>query len=676
MSKLDAILSRVSRSHCWIKSDTGPRHLKEALDDEKVKAHLAGFNTYGACPINPGESITRLAVLDLDSHKGETSWDAMKDVAREIKKTASLLGLNATAFRSNGGKGIHLYFVWDTPQDAYSVRSLLATILDSNGYKSGTGGVINHEIEIFPKQNSVASDKSGSMFVLPYNGKKGDLLSTEGWIISDPVTTIPQEKKDERLAGTRTTEGSAVNAAGDEGSLGGIKELLDAIPDGAAELESYEPWRNVAFAIHDATSGSDAGLALFDAFSQRSVEQYSHDAVLAVWASAGKRDAESVITLGTLRHAARQYGWGQASVDDFDVLPETSLPIEGGKDSADHHAAKPRFADLSLREFTSRSGGSWYVPGVVPVAELFVIFGESSSGKTFFSFDLAAAISRGVEWRGLTCKQARVLYVAAEGQRGLQRRVEAFCLAHNLSLEDLAITIVPAAPDLRKEDDVVALIETVRARGPCGLIFIDTLAQVMAGGDENSSADVGLVLKHCRGLAQKTGAMVVLIHHSGKDATKGARGHSSLRAAADGMIEVTRSGDVRCATVYKQKDGDDGLEMGFKLDVVQLPPDAEGMPVTSCVVNHIDGPVQRPKKRVALGALQMQIMNKLAELELGGAVPYAELFEAVMAETMYDSGNPRGLEHARRHITRAMQSLADGERITSQGGFLRTHESS
>lgn len=674
MSKLDAILSRVSRSHCWIKSDTGPKHLREPLDDEKIKAHLAGHKTYGACPITPGENTTRLALLDLDSHRGETPWDTMKETAREIKKTAALIGLNATAFRSSGGQGIHLIFLWEHPQDAHSVRVALATILESCGLKSGIGGISKSLVEVFPKQNSVAADKFGSMFVLPLNGSKGELLSTDPWALSEPVTTITQEKKDERSPdpGTSTTASSAA-------SLGGIKELLDAIPAGAAELESYEPWRNVAFAIHDATSGSDAGLALFDAFSQRSVDQYSHDAVLAVWASAGKRDAAAVITLGTLRHAARQYGWGQASVEDFDVLPGEPRAVESGTDGADNHAAKPRFADLTLREFTSRSGGSWYVPGVVPVAELFVIFGESSSGKTFFSFDLAAAISRGVEWRGLKCKQARVLYVAAEGQRGLQRRVEAFCLAHNLSLEDLAITIVPAAPDLRKEDDVVALIETVRARGPCGLIFIDTLAQVMAGGDENSSADVGLVLKHCRGLAQKTGAMVVLIHHSGKDATKGARGHSSLRAAADGMIEVTRSGDVRCATVYKQKDGDDGQEMGFKLDVVQLPPDAEGMPVTSCVVNHIDGPVQRPKKRVALGALQMQIMNKLAELELGGAVPYAELFEAVMADTMYDSSNPRGLEHARRHITRAMQSLADGERITTKNGFLssdRTHESS
>ena len=53
-------------------------------------------------------------------------------------------------------------------------------------------------------------------------------------------------------------------------------------------------------------------------------------------------------------------------------------------------------------------------------------------------------------------------------------------------------------------------------------------------------------------------APLALVHHSGKDASKGARGWSGLRGAADVELEVWRIGDARALKVTKQKDGDEG----------------------------------------------------------------------------------------------------------------------
>ena len=74
------------------------------------------------------------------------------------------------------------------------------------------------------------------------------------------------------------------------------------------------------------------------------------------------------------------------------------------------------------------------------------------------------------------------------------------------------------------------------------------------------------------------------MHHTGKDATKGLRGHSSLFAALDAAVEVSRDGERREWKVAKSKDGQDGDAHPFKLQIEMLGTDDYGDAVTSCVV--------------------------------------------------------------------------------------------
>lgn len=167
---LAPVLERVCRSHCWIATPEGPRHLREPLDDFKIQAHLQGIHKYGACPITPGTSTTRIGLLDLDSHNGESTREQMIATALDLIEMAKHGGLEAVPFRSSGGKGIHLFFLWDTPQDAYSVRIALRGVLEASGFKDGTAGVAAKSAEVFPKQSRVEADKFGSMFWLPFAG--------------------------------------------------------------------------------------------------------------------------------------------------------------------------------------------------------------------------------------------------------------------------------------------------------------------------------------------------------------------------------------------------------------------------------------------------------------------------------------------------------------------------
>lgn len=171
VAALMPLVERLHRGHCWIKTADGPRRISEPLNDFKIAEHVAGRKAYGACPIAPGESTCRVACLDLDSHKGETPWPQMLKIAGEFTYWLQQIGYEPIKFRSSGGLGIHIYLLWDEPQDAYSVRSALTSMLEAFGYKPGAGGVAKKQIEIFPKQDSVPADGFGSMFILPGSGK-------------------------------------------------------------------------------------------------------------------------------------------------------------------------------------------------------------------------------------------------------------------------------------------------------------------------------------------------------------------------------------------------------------------------------------------------------------------------------------------------------------------------
>ncbi|MPY72009.1 MAG: hypothetical protein GEU92_18250 [Alphaproteobacteria bacterium] len=81
-----------------------------------------------------------------------------------------------------------------------------------------------------------------------------------------------------------------------------------------------------------------------------------------------------------------------------------------------------------------------------------------------------------------------------------------------------------------------------------------------------------------------------MVHHAGKDDARGARGHSSLRAATDTEISIKRaeSGEFSIASIDKQRDGASGDKLPFELKEVQLGTDQDGDQITTAVVAHRD----------------------------------------------------------------------------------------
>lgn len=249
-----------------------------------------------------------------------------------------------------------------------------------------------------------------------------------------------------------------------------------------------------------------------------------------------------------------------------------------------------------------------FVQGLLVEKSSAVLYGESNSGKTFLATDLALHVAAGLDWHGRRVEPGGVLYLALEGGDGFRNRVAAWRAEHAPG-RPVYFAAVPSQVNLLDPDaDTPRVIDAAsKAAERMGvkikLIVVDTLARAMAGGNENASEDMGALVTNMDTIRDETGAMVLFIHHSGKDAAKGARGHSSLRAAIDTEIEVVaeEGSEVRSATVVKQRDMRKGDVISFTLEIVDIGKNRHGEMVTTCLVRASERAAKAPKRVTLTG---------------------------------------------------------------------------
>jgi hypothetical protein len=476
-------------------------------------------------------------------------------------------------------------------------------------------------------------------------------------LLGNADTIAPLNDDVHQLHSARFTRKSEPLETGTSGEPAGltlaqIQQCLEALP---TDLH-YDDWVMVGMAIHCETQGQ--GFEIWEEWSTHSSKYSNREYNEERWRSFGKGNGNQV-TGRSLVHLANEHGArislnAPASPEEFESLVE---------DVSSTHTPDqlPRFHFEPVHTFSSTRALPWIIKGVLPKAGLGVVYGASGSGKSFAVLDMGMAIARGVEWRGKRVRQGRVAYIAAEGADGFRKRLAAYAKHNDIDLATVPMTVLNGAPNLLEKQDAVDVAKGIKASGGADLIVIDTFAQTTPGANENAGEDVGKALGYCKRIHEVTGAMVLLIHHSGKDATKGARGWSGLRAAADAEIEVVREATGRYLRLTKSKDGEDGLEWGFDLEVVQVDVDEDLEPVTSCVVIEAQMPVigAGPAKR--LGPVEKvvnDVIQEFAQAQTEGIEVGPVLAEAVKRmEPPADGKRDSRKQRARR----ALEALTNGD---------------
>lgn len=264
------------------------------------------------------------------------------------------------------------------------------------------------------------------------------------------------------------------------------------------------------------------------------------------------------------------------------------------------------------------------IEGLLTVGGLSSMNGQPNAGKSYIAGHAALCVAAGRPWLGRRTMRGPVLYLAAEGAASVRARWQADRQHFGHQLGDIAL----AARTLNMLDpspDVDALIATAQAMEaevgqPVRLIVVDTVARVMAGGDENTAVDMGRLIGAADRVRQALPEVhVMLIHHMGKDLSKGARGHSSLRAALDTEIEVTVDEPTKThyAKVTKQRDlASKGETFACKFVPVVLGVDQWGNDITACAVEPSEVGVGTPAPK-RLTASQLAVMSYLSGQDQG-----------------------------------------------------------
>jgi len=317
-----------------------------------------------------------------------------------------------------------------------------------------------------------------------------------------------------------------------------------------------------------------------------------------------------------------------------------------------------------------------FVQDTLTEGSMSVIYGESNCGKTFFSSDLAFHIVEGKEWRNKRVEQGGALYVSMEGAHGLNNRIAAYKKETGAKLNDLLVmpcTVDFIDPEGNINEFAEILNNVIEDVGDLKIIFIDTLARAVGGGDENSGQDMGMLVRHADAIRALTKAHICFIHHSGKDKARGARGHSSLRAAVDTEIEISREegDDFSNVKFAKQRDMEMEDDIQFSLKRVVLGENRHGDEVTSCIVQPV---IKKTKEKGArLTSTQLFIYNNLVRAvtdygqykQVNGTtlkvVSYDEL-----REVMEENGFKEFMETKNKTTAQQVKSTTQAARLALQ----------
>jgi hypothetical protein len=592
-----------------------PNGYKNAVTDPDAARRL--FRTPGAALIGvPTGPEADLAVVDLDVKNGGAGLEWLAANEARLPRTRR--------HRTRSG-GLHLIFRYPAGRRVRNSVSKLAPGVDIRG----AGGYI-----IVPPSTGYEIADDAMPAVMP------------GWLIEllDPpqvVRPVPQMPRGNLGSADGTPYGLGAldrECAAVAGAPPGTQEVT--LNNAGLKLGALVAGQELARAVA-VSSLVGAGLQMAAAAGERS---WSTDEVRrkVERAVADGMAAPRTAPIREVRHTVRiEFGSPEVDAPWPDEVPEhlAAEPDPTPEPEAEAEA-KPAggLPVLRFEDITPALDTADFVQGLLVEGSAAVVYGESNAGKTFWATDLSLHVAAGLEWNGKRVEQGGVVYCVLEGGSGFRNRVSAWRTDRGLDDASIPFSAIPATLNLLDpEADTPRLIAAIKAEAarmgcPVKLVVIDTLSRAFAGGNENASEDMGRLVANMDLIRAETGACVMFIHHSGKDQAKGARGHSSLRAAIDTELEVAAEpgSDLKTATLVKQRELAKGAVFAFRLDVIELGKNRHGEPVTTCLVRPIasdDVPV--PRKRLTPSAREAFAALREGLAKYGATVPMREIPEGM-----------------------------------------------
>lgn len=373
---------------------------------------------------------------------------------------------------------------------------------------------------------------------------------------------------------------------------------------------------------------------------------------------------------------------------DWDAVPpygcdkETPASPTAGAQMPEPQAARPPLFTAIGELLAHPRPIDWLVRGWLERNTTAALIAEPGRGKSFVALDMACCVALGKPWHGIRTKQARVLFLAGEGQAAMVRRACAWGIVYDdliaaplhLSSGGVALNDTDALAFMQAEIDAMP--------EPPGLVIVDTLQRGLSG-DENSAEAMNGFVAALDTLRQRYHCTCLVIHHPSKATPGEPRGHSALKGAIDTMATLeAREGGVIVLINSKQRGGDTARPLAFGFRTVELPPawsDEDGNPSESAVLAPCDLPnaPARPEKglgdkqRLALSILKRIVAEHERNLLQAGRDAKAA---KVQLADWRKTAKEEGLDV--RNFSRWTAALEDKQLIAIDGAFVSLGNSS
>lgn len=256
---------------------------------------------------------------------------------------------------------------------------------------------------------------------------------------------------------------------------------------------------------------------------------------------------------------------------------------------------------------------SWLIEDYIPEQSFGCLVAPSNSYKSFQAVDWACSIATGQPWKGKEVQQGTVVYFALEGQQGINKRIAAWEQSTSLNASG-SLAVIGEQIDMLDQECVDDMVALIKQDPTTKLVIIDTLARSVPFGDENSARDMGSLIRACDLIKAECGCTVMLVHHTGKDVSKGARGSSALYGAMDFSLVMERKGNLQYSLkADKQKEAEQLDPIVCSLEVVTLGTDLKGKPVTSLAPSGVALTKTQAKPKTQLEQTKQDVVEALQD---------------------------------------------------------------
>lgn len=300
---------------------------------------------------------------------------------------------------------------------------------------------------------------------------------------------------------------------------------------------------------------------------------------------------------------------------------------------------KPRYVirPVSMSGYSPDLTARHVIDGMLYRGEVSVLFGPSNSGKSAVVIRLGQAVASGEPILGAEVQKGGVLYVAAEAPISVRDR------AHLILADDEArdrFMVIAGRPNLNDDEYVQAMISaglaaTISSTVPLALLVFDTGARSFGGADENSNEEMTRVIERAGEIAAALNIHVMIVHHTGKEGDRGARGASAIRDACETEIRCTYGENGGLLEITKQRNHQKGPPLRFDLRSGVLGVDDRGKDMTAVVAEFVaPGEDRSSGAERPITALMSALLTILYHETSGLGLTTAHLHERLPSEVL------------------------------------------